>query len=165
MYRPPEPGLLPQFLHTIIQRPDLASRIATLQLGHEDGLASYSPQVENLLSLFELTVSNHYFPPPFLPNDWDEDWLSGRRLKEGWGRELRKWLTSFVLVLAARLQSLLLVTDKTPQFHRLQGMKLPTLCTIGSMAGLDFHFNDLTDLYAEVPHLELSRRMTRGSVL
>ncbi|KAF1993328.1 hypothetical protein P154DRAFT_625525 [Amniculicola lignicola CBS 123094] len=154
----PEPDFLPQFLRTMIQRPDLASRIVAMQMVHDNTLAGYAGLTQTIQSLIKYSTSNNLLTEPSLPDDWLDGRFSEWRF-EGQRSSLRRWLITLALVLSPRLRSLLLAIDHDAEFTYTLGEsphpKLLSLRTLGLMRHqYDYHFTELEYLYAAAPNLE-----------
>ncbi|KAI1388546.1 uncharacterized protein F4822DRAFT_403140 [Hypoxylon trugodes] len=154
--RPWENDYLPQFVRTIAQRPDLASRVTAMHIVRGGELTGYESQMEEIESLFDFSVDNNLLPKPHLP----EDWIDGRfsEWRDSQREWLHLWLTTLAIVLSTRLDKLLLSIDHNAEFSELEyarHIKLPSLRTLGLIRNTtDYHFNELEALYAAAPNLE-----------
>ncbi|OTB16168.1 hypothetical protein K445DRAFT_375442 [Daldinia sp. EC12] len=153
---PKKPDFLPQFVRTLTQRPDLALNISTMQIVRGDELVGYKSQMQTIEYLFKYSVAKNLLQEPDLPNGW----LDGNFAE--WRVPLRKtlhlWLATLAMVLAPRLQSLLLAIDHNAAFSDLEcspHLRLPSLRTLGLVGNLkDYHFFSPRALYAAAPNLE-----------
>lgn len=148
---PLEPDLMPQFLRTIIDRPDLASRITTMQVVNGESSMGYFDHALTINSLVETSASKNLLAKP--PRG---EWTS--QLPDDCPIFLRRWLVTLAMVLAPRLESMLLALEHDAEFLALKEsphVRLPSLRTLALMGHeSDYHFTELEALYAAAPNLE-----------
>ncbi|KAI1381287.1 hypothetical protein F4677DRAFT_402601 [Hypoxylon crocopeplum] len=153
--RPSEPDLLPQFINTVAQRPDLASQVTTMHIVQGDFVSGFKNQMRTIDSLNKFSAAGNILVIPYPPDDQrfrnDGGWSAW-----SWG-VLHIWLATLAVGLTPRLERLLLTIDCTApdwplDFSRL---KLPSLRTLG-LVGFksDCHLNKLKALFAAAPNLE-----------
>ncbi|KAI1206112.1 uncharacterized protein F4807DRAFT_439883 [Annulohypoxylon truncatum] len=147
---------LPQFVRTIVQRPDLAAQVTTMHIVRTDMLAGYETHMRTIEPLIEFSISRNLLRKPSLPDDWLDGHFSKWRL--GQAESLHRWLVTLAIVLSPRLESLYLTIDTNARFFALEDsphlklLSLRTLAMVGHV--LDYHFNELEGLYAAAPNLE-----------
>ncbi|KAI1457878.1 hypothetical protein F4805DRAFT_158394 [Annulohypoxylon moriforme] len=153
---PNEPDLLPQFVRTIAQRPDLASQVSAMHIARTKSLVGYETQMQTVKSLFEYSISRNLLGKPDLPDNWIDGHFHRWRAEQP--ENLHRWLATLAMVLSPRLKSLYLNIDTEARFSALEDsphLKLLSLRTLGVMSHvIDYHFKELEGLYAAAPNLE-----------
>ncbi|KAI0385568.1 hypothetical protein F5Y04DRAFT_188090 [Hypomontagnella monticulosa] len=149
-----EPNMLPQFLRSLIQRPDLALRVTAMHLVLETPQKFYEDQKQTIKSVIDFSVSNILLGETNACAEWFEAWINGNESK---AHVLGLRLAILAMTLTPRLESLLVVLDHGTDFtsdNHVVPLRLPSLRTL-ALVGEDYHyFKEPYDLYIAAPKLE-----------
>ncbi|KAF2870757.1 hypothetical protein BDV95DRAFT_668887 [Massariosphaeria phaeospora] len=144
---------LPQFLRTITQDPELAAHIVTMQFVNSSVTVGYEAQIDTIRALTQFSTTNNLVAVP--PTKWLDNSISTPCEERCFN--IHEWMITLAMVLAPRLQSVLIALGPNPEFnylHNSENLRLPSLKTLGliSYSG-DYHITHLAHLYAAAPNL------------
>jgi hypothetical protein len=160
-----ERDYLPQFLRTVLRRPDLASQVVTMQLTqsrYRAGLlgCAQARQVLGIKALLDngfRELLDEVRPPTDSTSIPEASETVAPQWPTYFDHSPESWLVTLAPVLTLRLESLLLATDNDAAFRCLEHspqFKFPHLRILGLMGyRFHYHFNELSHLYAAAPNL------------
>lgn len=136
---PAEDDKLPAFLRTVIERPDLAARVRTLQLVRSTKVIDCSSDLLATLIVASKAAGMRHHPLPHVDGGTHD------------------WLEELALVLLPGIEALILARDHPCRFRHLDdcGASLPSLRTV-ALRGVRrrYYMNEVAALFAAAPGLE-----------
>ncbi|KAK8041949.1 hypothetical protein PG993_006472 [Apiospora rasikravindrae] len=152
------------FASRLVERPDLASKVVSMQLvDHSAAYRKYNEDknLELLRALLKQSEDKHWLSCGGL-SQTIEGWLSDSDVLDLWKQEAHRWVMCLVMVLSTNLRNVLIAVDNNylafPAFEEkaLPIGRLPSLTHLGMMSCRDtpYHLAAVRGLLASAPKLE-----------
>ncbi|KAK2024576.1 hypothetical protein LX32DRAFT_94849 [Colletotrichum zoysiae] len=157
---PGEKDMLPEFLRSIISRPDLASQVKTLLLVETDEISGCTPDLAQLLSKTtkRLGAAEHAPTQEYLQTKiWQGFSGQPRTLMRIQRRRIHHWLEELAVLLSPNIERLFIARDSFVHYEHIEdsGASFPALKTI-TINGVskNQHVHEASALFKAAPNLE-----------
>ncbi|KAK1997032.1 hypothetical protein LX36DRAFT_90612 [Colletotrichum falcatum] len=151
---------LPEFLRSIISRPDLASQVRTLLLVETDEISGCTPDLAQLLSnaTKRLVIPEHVSAQECLQTKIWQDFLGKpQTLMRIQRRRIHHWLEELAVLLSPNLERLFIARDSLVQYEHIKDSRasFPALKTI-AIGGVskNQHIHEASVLFEAAPNIE-----------
>ncbi|KAK2049039.1 hypothetical protein LZ31DRAFT_591085 [Colletotrichum somersetense] len=152
--------MLPEFLRSIISRPDLASQVKTLLLVETDEISGCTPDLAQLLSKTtkKLGAAEHAPTQEYLQTKiWQGFSGQPRTLMRIQRRRIHHWLEELAVLLSPNIERLFIARDSFVHYEHIEdsGASFPALKTI-TINGVskNQHVHEALALFKAAPNLE-----------
>ncbi|KAK1977204.1 hypothetical protein LZ30DRAFT_732366 [Colletotrichum cereale] len=158
---PRENDKLPEFLRSIINRPDLASQVKTLQLVETDEISGCTPDLAQLLGKTTKTLgaAKHAPTQEYLQAKiWQGFSGQPQTLMRIQRRKIHHWLEELAVLLSPSLERLFIARDSFVHYEHIKdsGASFPKLKMI-AIRGVskNQHVHEASVLFRAAPNLEI----------